>query len=139
MKLLQLNFLPRSADLGLLLLRLWFGGGMLWLHGWGKLTSYSSLAGKFPDPLGVGSGVSLGFAVFAETACAGLLVLGLFTRLAAFFGAMVMGVAFWVIHGHQLSGPQSGELALCYFVGYAALFVAGGGRLSVDAAIGAKG
>lgn len=139
MKFLQLNFLPRSADAGLLLLRLWFGGGMLWLHGWGKLSSFSTLAAKFPDPLGVGSQLSLGLTVFAETLCAGLLVLGLFTRLAALAGAVTMGVAFWVIHGHQLSGPQSGELAACYLAAYAVLFVAGGGRLSLDAAAGSKG
>ncbi|HEX2853211.1 MAG TPA: DoxX family protein [Opitutaceae bacterium] len=138
MKLLHLDFLPRSGDLGLLVLRLTFGAGLLYLHGWGKLTDFGNLRLKFPDPLGVGSMPSLTLAVFAEVICAGLIVLGAYTRLAALAGAITMGVAFFLVHGGKLSGPGSGELACAYLAAFAALFVAGAGRYSLDAKLGAK-
>ena len=54
MKFLHFNFLPRSADVALLLLRVWFGLSLLWLHGWGKLMNFSAMTEKFSDPLGIG-------------------------------------------------------------------------------------
>ncbi len=139
MKFLHLNFLPRSADLALLVLRLWFGGAMLVLHGWGKLIGFSDLASKFPDPLGVGTKMSLALAVGGEVLCAALLVLGLFTRVAALGAALTMATAFWFAHGAKLAGPGNGELAFIYLGAFIALFFAGGGRFSVDASMGAKG
>ena len=133
LKLLQLNFLPRSTDAGLLVLRLWLGLSLLLLHGWAKLTSFSAMAGKFPDPIGVGSRTSLTLTVFAEVVCAVLIVLGLFTRAAALTQAILMSVAFFVVHKMALSGPASGELAFIYLGGFLALLLAGAGRFSVDA------
>lgn len=139
MKFLHLNFIPRSADLALLLLRVWFGGSLLLLHGWGKLTGFSEMAPKFPDVLGLGSGaVNLGLAVFGELVCAALLVLGLFTRIAALGCGITMFVAFWVAHGHRLTGQGNGEMAFIYLGAFTTLFIAGAGKFSVDAKIGAK-
>lgn len=139
MKFLHLNFLPRSADVGLLLLRLWFGLSMLWLHGWLKVSGFSSMAEKFPDVLGLGSGkVNLVLAIFGELVCAGLLALGLFTRVAALGCAITMFVAFWIAHGHRLTGEGNGEMAFLYLGAFVVLFIAGGGKYSVDAKIGAK-
>ena len=67
-----------------------------------------------------------------------LLILGLFTRLAALGSAFTMGVAFFLVHKAQLSGPDSGEMGLLYLGGFVALFIAGGGRFSCDARMGAK-
>jgi putative oxidoreductase len=132
-KLLQLNFLPSSADLGLLVLRLWLGLSLLILHGWAKLTGFSGMAGKFPDPLGVGSTASLGLAVFAEVVCAALLALGLFTRFAAVGLIITMAVAFFAVHkGSLRPGPGSGEMAYIYLAGFVTLFLAGAGRFSFD-------
>lgn len=139
MKLLQLNFLPRSADLALLVLRVWLGTAMLWLHGWVKVTKFSTIAPKFMDFLGLGQTPSLALAVFAELVCAALLVVGLWTRLAALCLGFTMGVAFWVAHGGKLSGSGSGEMAFIYLAGCVAIFVAGGGKYAVDAKLGAKG
>lgn len=139
MKILHLNFLPRSADSGLLVLRLWYGIPMLLLHGWGKLVGFGTMADKFPDPLHVGHSLSWALTVFNEAICAALIVLGLFTRIAALVGVIGLGVAFWLVHGHKLTGAGNGELAFAYLGAYLALFIAGGGRYSVDANIGAKG
>ena len=136
LKLLQLTFLPRSSDAGLLVLRLWTGGAILLLHGWTKLTGFSKIAGQFPDPLGLGSSTSLALAVFAEAACALLIVLGLFTRLAAAVLVILMAVAFFIVHKASLAmGPGSGELAFVYLGAFLTLLIAGGGRFSLDAKI----
>ena len=139
MKFLHLNFIPRSADTALLLVRIWFGGALLVLHGWGKLTNFSSMASKFADPFGIGSGASLALAVLAEVVCAAFIVAGLFTRVAALVAAINMAVAFWFAHGAKLSGPGNGELAFLFLGAFLALFIAGGGKFSVDASLGAKG
>lgn len=138
MKFLHLNFLPRNTDAALLLVRLWFGGSMLLLHGWGKLMNFSSMAEKFADPFGIGKTASLGLAVFGEVVCAALLVLGLFTRFAALALLITMAVAFWFAHGGKLTGQGNGEMAFLYLGAYVALLVGGGGKFSVDAKIGAK-
>jgi putative oxidoreductase len=138
MKFLHLNFLPRSADLALLLLRVWFGGAMLLLHGWGKLNGFSAMASKFPDPFGIGSTPSLALATFAELVCAAFLVLGLFTRAAAFILAFNMAVAFAFAHHGKLTGDGNGELPFLYLGAFVTLFLVGAGKFSVDANIGAK-
>jgi len=130
----QFNFLPHSFDLGLLTLRLWLGLSLALLHGWGKLTGFSAMSDKFPDPLGVGSPASLAMTVFGEFVCGALLALGLFTRFAAAVLVITMGVAFFVMHGASLKmGPGSGELAFVYLAGFVTLFLAGPGRFSLDA------
>lgn len=139
MKLLHLNFLPRSADLALLGLRLWHGLMMLALHGWGKLTNFSSLSQSFADPFGIGKTPSLALAVFGEVVCAVFLMLGLYTRVAALGLAATMAVAFWSAHEGKLIGAGNGEKAFVFLGVYLALFVAGGGRYSLDAKMGAKG
>lgn len=119
-------------DLGLLALRLWLGLSMLILHGWGKLRGFAEASESFPDPLGVGSAVSLGLAVFAEVVCAALLAVGLATRLALIPLIITMGVAFFVVHGGALTGERSGEMAFIYLGGFVALLLTGPGRFSVD-------
>lgn len=138
MKFLHLNFLPRSTDAGLLVLRLWLGGAMAALHGYQKLMKFSTIAPKFADPFGVGPTTSLALTVFAELLCAVLLALGIFTRACALVLAITMAVAFFVAHGGKLSGPGNGELAFLFLGGYLTLLIAGGGRYSLDAKMGAK-
>ncbi len=132
LKLLRLSFLPRSTDLGLLALRVGLGATMLYYHGWDKLSHFADKAGKFPGVFGLPSNISLGMAVFAEFFCALLVILGVFTRLAALNLVVTMGVAFFVVHKAALTGPGSGELAYVYLIGFLALVFAGAGRYSVD-------
>lgn len=132
-RLLRMSFVPGSIDAGLLVLRVWLGATMLLNHGLKKLMDL--LAGKgasFPDPIGIGPTLSLGLSVFAEVACAALLILGLFTRFSALVLSIQMTVAFFLVHQAALSGEQSGELAFIYLAGFVALFLAGAGRISVD-------
>ncbi|MCC7337203.1 MAG: DoxX family protein [Pirellulaceae bacterium] len=117
------------ASAGLLLLRVAFSCFML-VHGWQKLSGFSEMADKFPDPIGMGSSLSLVLAIAAEVGCSLLLIAGFGTRLAAVPLAFTMIVALFVVHG---SDPwQKKELAACYLAVYATLMLTGAGRFSVD-------
>lgn len=115
----------------LLVLRLAFGGVMVYGHGWGKLMGFSERSASFPDPLGVGSAASLSMAVFAEVFCAIAIVLGLFTRLAAGPLIVTMLVAVFIVHADDPFGRK--ELGLVYLAAYLVLLARGAGAWSVDA------
>ena len=138
MKFLHLNFIPRSTDLALLLLRLWAGGSMAILHGWMKASNFSTFSGRFMDPFGLGKPATLGLVIFAELVCATLLVFGIYTRFAALVLAFTMAMAFWLGHGAKLTGEGNGEMAFLFLGTFVTLFFAGAGKYSVDAKMGAK-
>lgn len=130
-KLLSNQPLANFNDLGLLLLRLIFGGFMIINHGLGKMDKL--LAGgdiKFANPIGLGMELSLQLTVFAEIICAGLLILGAFTRFALIPLIFTMLVAIFVIHGADPFSDKEG--ALSYLIPYIILFVNGAGKYSVD-------
>lgn len=110
-------------------LRLVVGGSML-THGIAKLQAFDALSTTFPDPLGVGSMLSLLLALGAEVGCSVLIILGLFTRLATLPAMFTMGMAFLVIHSGDPFAIK--ELALMYFMLYLTIFVLGSGRYSLD-------
>ena len=134
-------------SIGLLLLRAGVGGYML-THGWAKFQML--LGGNFEivgDPIGIGNAPSAVLIVFAEFVCAGLVVIGLLTRLAAVPLVIAMLVAALVAHGKDpwtlgeayrlfMEGksefPKSKQGALLYAVPFAALALTGPGRLSLD-------
>lgn len=119
-----------TRDIGLLVCRVVFGGLMLLQHGYSKLTGFSEKAGSFPDPIGVGSEMSLAMAVSAEFFCAALVVVGLATRIAAIPLIITMAVAAFYIHGADPLADK--ELALLYGTAFLTLLLSGPGRLSLD-------
>ena len=121
---------PMLVGIGLLLLRVFLGGFMLAAHGWGKMMKFGKLSSKFPDPLGVGSAFSLSLTIFAEVFCALLLIVGLFTRVAAVPLLITMLVAAFVIHGGDPWKKK--EFALLYAVPFLTLVFTGAGRYSLD-------
>ena len=118
-----------AAGWGLAVLRIGLGLGMILGHGWPKLMAFSERAAKFADPLGLGSPLSLALIVFAEVFCAGLIVLGVFTRLASIPLIFGMGVVVFLVQNGDILGK--GELAAAYAVGFIALLIGGGGNLSL--------
>ncbi|MBI5423676.1 MAG: DoxX family protein [Opitutae bacterium] len=132
-KILHLEFIPRSADLALLVLRLWLGLSMAFLHGWGKVAALAAGKNMFDrSMLGLGAWPEFVLVTFAEFVCALLVAIGLWTRLASFFMVVTMAVAFFMAHGMTLRGPMSGEVAYLYLAGYLALLIAGAGKFSFD-------
>lgn len=121
---------PISEDLGYLLLRLGFGGSLLWQHGWPKLMHFSERLEGFPDPIGLGPAVSLVLILIAEVLCAALVVLGLWTRLAAIPPMIGMAVIAFVVHGDGTFGDR--EMPLLYLIAFAVLFLTGSGRFAID-------
>jgi putative oxidoreductase len=119
-----------SNDVGLLILRLGIGGFMLFAHGWGKLVGFGELSGTFPDPIGLGSTLSLTLAVFAEVLCALLIIVGLGTRFAAIPLLITMLVAAFVVHANDPWNKK--EFALLYAIPLLTLIVSGGGRYAVE-------
>lgn len=130
------DFLFFDAPLGrtghsfmLLLLRLFIGGMML-LHGWSKLAGFAGLSSVFPDPLGVGSPLSLMLSILAEVGCSLLVIGGVFTRLALLPLIFNMVVAITLVHG---ADPfQVKEIGVMYLAVYVYLFITGAGRYSLD-------
>ena len=103
---------------------------MLLGHGLGKLQAYGEKADSFPDPLGVGSPVSMALAIFAEVVCSLLVVLGLTTRAALLPLIMTMLAAFLIVHGGDPWAKK--ELAFVYLTGFTSLLFLGPGRFSFD-------
>ena len=117
-------------DLGLLVLRVWFGLEMAIAHGWPKLMKLLAGDYSFPDPLGVGSGISLGLAVFGEFVCGILIAVGFFTRLSAIPYLITMLVAAFIQHGGD---PYSKKAAaLMYAVAAIVILLTGPGKYSLD-------
>jgi putative oxidoreductase len=114
----------------LLVLRIGTGLLMALSHGWGKLSSFGTLAETFPDPLGVGSAMSLSLTVFAEFFCSLALVFGLFTRAATIPLLITMLVAVFIIHGDDPF--QRKELGVLFIMPLLTLLLAGAGRYSLD-------
>lgn len=120
--------MDRTA-IGLLILRIFAGGLMLWEHGWGKLAGFKANWGSFPNPLGVGSEITQIISVFAEFFCALAVLVGFKTKFAAIPVVLTMLVAAFVVHaGDPLSRK---ELALLYASAFAALALMGGGRYAL--------
>jgi putative oxidoreductase len=134
----QLGFVPRSVDLALLVLRLWFGFSLFLRHGWEKIATFSQMAAHFPDPIGIGSAPSLVFALLSDAICSILVMLGVATRLASLVIAVNTLVAFVLVHHATLLGPRSGETPYLYAGACLALFLAGAGRYSIDARLGGR-
>jgi putative oxidoreductase len=128
---------PARLDLGLLLLRLWFGLVLAFGHGLSKMTALDSFtrtvaAQGFPMP-----GL-MGFGAAASELLGGLLLaLGLFTRLAALPVAVTMTMAALIVH--RADPFMKKEFALCYAVAAVVLLVAGPGKYSLDARLFGSG
>lgn len=128
----QLGLFP---SIGLLILRVGIGG-YISTHGWGKLQTI--LAGDFagfPDPIGLGSGLSLVLAMIAELICGLLVAIGMATRPAAVVVVFAMAVAAFGFHAADpwmMGEGPSKEPALVYLFAFLALAFTGAGRFSFD-------
>lgn len=122
-----------ATSIGLLVLRLGAGGLLLCGHGWGKLMNASESASGFADPIGLGPAWSYWLVVFAEVICAGLVAVGLLTRLSTLPILGFLAVAGFIQHAHD-PWPRR-ELAFLFAVPFLVLLLTGAGRFSLDALV----
>lgn len=121
----------KGFSLLLLALRLFFGI-MLMLHGLEKLYNYTELCFVFPDPMHIGSEISLLFVIFAELLCSAFFMAGALYRLSMLPMLVTMAVAFFHIHSGSI---VQGELAFVYLMVFILMYIAGPGQYSIDAKI----
>ena len=100
-------------------------------HGWPKLADFSHKLDTFPDPLHIGSALSLSLTVGAEILCAAAVAVGIFTRFAALALIIILGIAFFIIHSNDPMAKK--ELALLYLLAFSTIFACGPGTYSADA------
>ena len=103
---------------------------MMLSHGVPKALDYDMLVQSFPDPLNVGTEMSVMLILFAEVGCSVLLLLGVFGRFASATLFIAMMVAAFA---HHLNDPwATRELPLLYAAVYASLTFTGPGSFSID-------
>ena len=118
-----------KVSLLLLAVRIIFGI-LLMNHGIQKWSNFQEMSAVFPDPLGIGSPLSLGLAIFGELVCSMAFIIGFLYRLAMIPMIFTMGVAFFVIHGNDPFSLK--ELAFVYLVVFILMYIAGPGKFSLD-------
>lgn len=124
------SFMNNSfQDIGLLILRLFFGLSML-SHGYPKFLKLVGGDLSFADPFGIGQGPSLILTVIAEFLCALMIIVGYKTKWAAIPLMITMLTAILLIHGSDPYGDK--ELAVLYFGAYLCLFLMGSGKYSLE-------
>ncbi len=101
-------------------------GGLFLMHGLQKFGVYGGQAVQLSSMMGA--------AGILEVIIGPLVILGLFTRLAALVGAVEMLVAYITVHFPVGWNPleNKGELALLFFVAFLVLLIYGAKKLSLE-------
>jgi putative oxidoreductase len=108
--------------------------GLLFLaHGLVKLAGFPPEAQPGVQPIMT----LFGLAGIIELVAGTLIMLGLFTRPAAFIAAGEMAVAYWMVHAPQSPYPvvNMGDAAILYCFVFLYFAAAGPGAFSLDAAM----
>ena len=119
---------PNGVFISVILLAVRIVFGILMMnHGIDKWANYQELSTVFPDPLGIGSPLSLGLAIFGELACSMAFIIGFLYRLAMIPMIFTMCVAFFIVHGNDPFAVK--ELAFVYLVVFVLMYIIGTGKI----------
>jgi putative oxidoreductase len=97
-KLLSTAYSDGAFNFALLVQRVITGLLLLIGHGLPKISNFKELSGSFYDPFHIGHRNSLILVILAELFCSMFLVLGLFTRIAAFIIVVNLSVAVFIFN-----------------------------------------
>ena len=129
MKNLFINYRSLHTDLGILILRLIFGGMFMYV-GYLKISAYDQMLSMMGDPIGIGTKLSLVLVIFAELFCGFFVAIGFLTRLTIIPILIVMIVVLFVVHiKDQFVMIQ---LPFVYWLLCFVIFILGSGRFSAD-------
>jgi putative oxidoreductase len=133
-KLLSTGYSDNAFNFALLVQRVVTGLMLLIGHGLPKISGFSTLSVNFYDPFHIGHRNSFILVILAELFCSMFLVLGLFTRFAAFIIVINLSVAVFLYeHGQPL---KNFELGAIYLTSVFTIMILGPGRISVDGMMG---
>jgi putative oxidoreductase len=118
-----------AKSLVLLFARIIFGALFL-TRGITKMHIYSEMPELFPNPIGLGSTLSLWLVLFAEILCSLGFILGILFRLCLIPMIFTMCIALFVIHAGDPFAAK--ELSLMYLTIFVLMYVTGPGRYSID-------
>ncbi len=118
-----------SPHIAILLLRLGVAA-LVMTHGIPKLMRVLEGNFGFGDPLGLGPVVSLFLVTFAEAICAFLVLIGLWTRVAAIPLIINFIVVVFVAHADDPFGNK--EKGVFFLISFIVLFLSGAGKYSLD-------
>ncbi|MEP7264798.1 MAG: DoxX family protein [Bacteroidota bacterium] len=120
-----------STDTASLILRIIFGGLLLFNHGVGKLAMLQQDDVQFVNFLGLGVHASAWLTAFAEFLCAAFVLVGLFTRVAII--PIVINMLTAILMAHVGQPFAKSEMALLYAGAFITIFLLGPGKYSADA------
>ncbi|MEO6961114.1 MAG: DoxX family protein [Puia sp.] len=129
-KLLSTAYSDNAFNFAMLIQRVVTGLMLLIAHGLLKISNFSEMSGTFFDPLHIGHRNSLLLCIFSEVFCSMLLVLGLFTRLAAL--VIVLELSILVFMYHRGQPIKNLDLGIMYLTSAFSVLLLGPGRVSVD-------
>lgn len=135
LKLNSITYQSRSFDFSLLILRLGFGILMM-PHGYAKLMGFAEKSDKFMTFMGLSGPASLSLTIFAELICAGLVAIGLLTRLATI--PLIIATTVIVFIAHEGDIFDSAASGFFYLLAYTVIFLLGPGKYSLDYSLNKK-
>jgi putative oxidoreductase len=133
-KILSTSYSDGAFNFALLVQRVVTGLLLLIGHGLPKISNFRELSANFFDPLRIGHRNSLILVILAELFCSMFLVLGLFTRIAAFIILVNLSVAVFIYHHGQ--PLKNFELGVVFLTSVFTIMIIGPGRVSVDGMMG---
>ena len=132
-RLFSTKYSAGAFNTALLILR-FVAAGLMIRHGYIKIISFNIEVTKMISLFGISPKICLLLVIFAEFFCSILLIIGLFTRLACIPLVITMAVALFIKHDGHFFGD--GQIATIFLACYAAIFLLGPGRISIDSMIG---
>lgn len=119
----------KRFSLFILAFRLLFGI-LLMMHGIQKWAQFEILSTTFPNPIGIGSHISLLLVILAELFCSMFFIVGFMYRIVLLPMIFSMCIAFFIVHSCSIS--NGGELSFIYLIVFSLLYIIGPGRYSLD-------
>lgn len=118
-----------ASDVALCWLRISGCLMLMSVHGLPKLLHFQRELGLIEDPFGIGSGLTLSLAIFAEVLCPVLIIVGVLTRLATLPILFLLAVSVILVHPEW--SLAEGQFAWLLLIIFSTIFIAGSGRMAL--------